>query len=209
MRLVDLSVNEFISELASKSPAPGGGSVAALSGGLSAALCAMVARLTLDKEKYRDAWGRMEELIRDADTLADRFIELIDEDTLAYNEVLSAMRLPKENEEQNRARKEAIQEATRKAAQIPLDTLRAVLRLTDLAPVAIEMGNPNCITDAGTAVQLIRTAANAAAYNVRINLPGIRDQEFVTECDREVERILDIINSVVVSLEKMVETAMA
>ena len=205
MKLAELSTTDFIRDLSGKSPAPGGGSVAAFAGALGSALCAMVARLTLGKGKYRDAWESMERVKGQADDLSQRFLVLMDKDTEAYKGVVTALRLPKETEQQEITRAEAVQQATFKAASVPLDTLRAVSTLVDLVRTAVEMGNPNCITDVGTAVQLARTAAHAAAYNVQINLADIEDIEFVAECDREVEEILGRLNPIVADLEKRIK----
>ncbi|MFH0995126.1 MAG: cyclodeaminase/cyclohydrolase family protein [Pseudomonadota bacterium] len=208
MELADLTVSEFVRELASVSPAPGGGSVAALCAGLSAALCAMVARLTHGKEKYRDHWEAMESRIQQADHLADRFVALMDADTEAYNQVVAAMRMPRETAEEKAVRKTAIEQANRKAAEVPLDTLRNTLTLADIVKVAVEKGNVNCITDAGTAAQLVRTAAYGAAYNVRINLAGIADPFYVDNCRAEVSRILSIINTSIDAVEQKVDSAL-
>lgn len=197
MKLADLTLSELVRELGSASPAPGGGSVAALCAGLSAALCAMVARLTHGKEKYRAHWPAMESLIQEADPLAMRFVELMDADTDAYNQVVAAMRLPKETAAEKAVRKTAIELANRKAAAVPLETLKHTLKLADIVKEAVEKGNANCITDAGTAAQLARTAAYAAAYNVRINLDGIADPVFVGNSHEEVNRILSIINTAI------------
>jgi methenyltetrahydrofolate cyclohydrolase len=206
MKLADLTVYEFVRELASVSPAPGGGSVAALCAGLSAALCAMAARLTHGKEKYRDHWETMEGLIRQADPMADRFVALMDADTQAYNQVLAAMRLPRETAEEKAVRKTAIEQADRKAAEVPLETLKNTLILADIVNEAVEKGNVNCITDAGTAAQLVRTAAYGAAYNVRINLAGIADPFFVENCRAEVSRILSGINTSIDAVVQKVES---
>lgn len=208
MKLAELTVSEFAKELASVSPAPGGGSVAALCAGFSAALCAMVARLTHGKEKYRADWEAMENLMQQADPLAGRFIELMEADTDAYNQVVAAMRLSKETAEEKAVRKTAIEQATRKAAEIPLETLINTLKLAEYVSEAVEKGNANCITDAGTAAQLVRTAAYAAAYNVRINLAGISDPVFVENCRTEVSLILSTIDASIDAIEKKVEAAL-
>jgi formiminotetrahydrofolate cyclodeaminase len=207
MKLVEMSVDGFVQELGSKSPAPGGGSVAALCGSLSAALCAMVARLTVDRKKYENVRQTMEDVMERADGLAQRLLQLVDEDTQAYNQVIEAVGLPKATDREKADRKSAMALASRNAAAVPLDTLRTVSHLINFIPAVIENGNPNCITDAGTAVQLIRTAAYAAAYNVRINLGGIRDQAFVVECNQEVKLILERIDAVVGILEEKVWAA--
>jgi glutamate formiminotransferase/formiminotetrahydrofolate cyclodeaminase len=208
MKLADLAVSEFVRELASVSPAPGGGSVAALCGGLSAALCTMVARLTLGKEKYRAVWEAMERLMQQAEPLAERFVVLMDADTDAYNQVVAAMRLPRDTAEEKAVRKTAIELANRKAAEVPLETLKNTLKLADNVKEAVEKGNVSCITDAGTAAQLVRTAAYAAAYNVRINLAGIADPVFAANCRAEVNRILTRINASIDEVAQKVESAL-
>jgi formiminotetrahydrofolate cyclodeaminase len=209
MRLAELSTTDFIKEIAGDSPAPGGGSAAAFAGALSAALCAMVSRLTLGKEQYRDAWERMARAKDQADSFAKDLLVLMDQDTLAYQEVVAALRLPKETEQQRTARREAVQKATREAASVPLETLRVVTSLVEAIGTAVEMGNPNCITDAGTAVQLARAAAHGAAYNVRINLGGIDDEIFVVECAREVEKLLARLDSTAAALEAKIVAALS
>ena len=192
--------------LASVSPAPGGGSVAALCGGLSAALCAMVARLTTGKEKYRADWQAMDDLIDQAEPLMKRFIELMDEDTWAYDHVVAALRLPRGTEAEQSVRKEAIETASRKAADVPLETLRYTLKLAEFVKEAVAKGNVNCITDAGTAALLIRTAAYSASYNVRINLSGISDPIYLESCRLEVRRITLSIDDVIDAVEKHVDS---
>jgi glutamate formiminotransferase/formiminotetrahydrofolate cyclodeaminase len=208
MKLADMTVSGFVRELASVSPAPGGGSVAALCAGLSAALCAMVARLTHGKEKYRADREAMESLIQHADTLTDRFIVLMDADTQAYNQVVAAMRLPRETAEEKAVRKTAIEQANRKAAEVPMETLRDTLKLADIVKETVEKGNVNCITDAGAAAQLVRTAAYSAAYNVRINLAGIADPVFVENCRAEVRQILSGVNTSIDAVEQKVDSVL-
>ena len=201
MKLTELSLKEFLATLSGDSPAPGGGSVSALAGALGAALCAMVARLTLGKEKYRDAWQEMEHLRDQADSLSSRFLDLAEEDSTAYNRVVTAFRIPKEDKTQ---REEAIQSAFKEAASVPMETLRATAGLVALVKVALDQGNPNCLTDAGVSLQLVRAAANGAAYNVRINLPGIKDQDFKTRLATETSDLLDRIEESVGKMEMVV-----
>lgn len=206
MNLADLSVTEFLNELSSVSPAPGGGSVAALCGGLGSALCSMVGRLTYGKEKYRAEWESMETLINEADSMGKRFIKLMDADTDAYNKVVEAIRLPRETDEEKAVRKAAIEKATRHAAEVPMETLRNALVLSDHVALVVEKGNTNCISDAATAAQLVRTAAYSAACNVRINLGGISDKVFVKNLQKEVRTILSAINSSIDRIEKKVDS---
>lgn len=204
MNLVEYSLSDFIAKLAGDSPAPGGGSVAALAGALSAALTMMVANLTLGREKYRQNWEAMERIRSSADQLLEKLKRLVDEDTQAYNQVVAAFKLPKEDAAQKAARSRAIQAATRQAARVPMETLRTVSALADLVARALEKGNPNCITDAGVAAQLLQAAARGAAYNVRVNLAGIRDEDFTAPLDGEVTDRLAKVAETTAGLDKLV-----
>jgi methenyltetrahydrofolate cyclohydrolase len=203
MNLGELSVREFAEKIAGSDPAPGGGSAAALAGSLGAALCAMVARLTLGKAKYGDVRQEMEAARDSADALCLRLLELIDKDMEAYNNVLSAFRLPGENKA---AREEVIQAAMKQAASVPLETLRAVAEMIGLVQTGIDKGNPNCLTDAGVAAQLLRAAAVGAGYNVRINLRGIQDLSFRSRMGSETSELLGRIEAAIADLENAVES---
>ncbi len=204
LKLDELSLSNVIQELSSGSATPGGGSAAALCGAMGAALSAMVARLTVGREKFKEAWERMERIEQGADELAQRFLALAQKDTDSYQEVVAALRLPKETEEEGTFRGEALQKAMKKASSVPLETLRVSERLILMAKEAAEKGNPNTLTDAAAAVCLAHTAATVAAYNVRINLSGIKDDAFVEGCKREVEEILGRIEAVLVEADKYV-----
>jgi glutamate formiminotransferase/formiminotetrahydrofolate cyclodeaminase len=175
MNRANLTVAAFLEELASPSPAPGGGSAAALAGAMASALCGMVARLTLGREKSRDAWPAMEEVAAEADRHRARFLGLVDEDAEAYLSVVAARRLPKGTAEERAAREHAVAAAVLRSARAPLETLLLAGEVAQLAARALEHGNPSCATDAGCAAQAVRFAAEAAAYNVRINLPDVAD----------------------------------
>ena len=191
MKLDQLSVREFITELSSGNPTPGGGSVAALCGALGAALSAMVANLTVDREKYEQTWKSMEEVKKAAGDLSARFLELMQEDSDTYQKVITAFQLPTETDDQKTSRQAAIEEAMKKAAAVPLETLRASEELIRVARDAMRGGNPNAITDAAAAVQLANTTAVVASYNVQINISRIKDQAFVAKCEKEVTEILN------------------
>jgi glutamate formiminotransferase/formiminotetrahydrofolate cyclodeaminase len=208
MTLTELDLKGFARELAGDSPAPGGGSVAALAGGLAAALCAMVSRLTLGRDKYKDAAQDMEMVRQKADAASARLLALVDEDAAAYNKVSAAFRMPKGTDEEKAARSEAIQEATKAAASTPLDTLRTTADLCDLCRLAVEKGNPNCITDAGVAAQLIRAAAKGAAYNVQINLSSIKDAVFREHLAKETDELLRRVLEESADLEERVERSL-
>jgi len=208
MRLVELSLHDFTENLASDRPAPGGGSVAALAGALAAALCAMVSRLTVGKEKYRDAWADMERVRDRADQLVTRLLGLVDQDSQAYNEVLAAFKMPKGDDAQKSARRAAIETAMKQASEIPMETLRTVAQLETLIGEVMDKGNSNCITDAGVAAQLIRTAAFGAAYNARINWSGINDKEFVKNHYDELSSLINRIETSVDHFGEKVENAL-
>lgn len=201
MSFAESSVGAFLETLASDSPAPGGGSASALAGALSAALCAMVARLTLGKEKYRASWESMGNLRDEADSLCARFLNLLDLDSEAYNKVIDARRIPKDR---GTERHEAIQSSTREAAEVPFEMLRILARLVDLVKTALKEGNPNCLSDVGVSAHLIRAAANGAACNVRINLPGIEDRIFVSQLASETAQILAYVEASSKEVEKVV-----
>jgi formiminotetrahydrofolate cyclodeaminase len=187
VRLIDLSIHDFIAELGAGTATPGGGSVAALCGALASALAAMVARLTLGKERYRDRWATMEEMSRAADDLCRLFLDLAQKDMDAYRGVLASLGLPKATEEEKASRQTALQDALKRAASVPLETLRALERLAHLAKAAVEAGNPSALTDGGAALHLARAAAAISAANVKVNLADIAEQRFVDECVAEAE----------------------
>ena len=209
MRLTSLSVKDYVGRVADGSPTPGGGSVCALAGSLSAALCLMVAHLTLGREKYRNVWAEMLELSRSAGDLVSRSLELAERDAEAYDGVVSALKLVQESQAQQEARRESIQAAMKQAALVPLETLRAMAKLPGLVEEAIEKGNPNCLCDAAVAVQLIRAAAIGAVYNVRVNLSNIADKDFSSRMQSEMTSLRNNIAQAVGRLEARIEQLMS
>lgn len=182
-----LTVKGFIQELASDSPAPGGGSVAALCGALGSGLAVMVAHLTVGREKYKDSQEIMEKTLSEANDLKTRFLDLMEKDTESFNLFMAARKLPKETDQEKATRAAAIEEATKQATLIPLETVEACVALAHLALAATIHGNPNAKSDGGVAGLLSVAAAKGAAYNVRINLPGVKDQKFVADCKERIE----------------------
>ncbi len=175
MRLVEMTVSEFLSELGSESPAPGGGSAAALTGAVAAALCGMVCRLTVGKEKYRESWPVIEAARGEAARLGALLARLVEEDSEAWRAVVAARALPKGTDAEKQARQAAIQSATVRSARAPLEILSAIGECAHVVELLLQHGNPSCLTDAGSAGALAGAAALAAAWNVRVNLPGLRD----------------------------------
>lgn len=209
MKLSDLTVKGFVEELASDSPAPGGGSVAALAGSLGAALSAMVAGLTVGKEKYKENWEIMEKVQAEGTALQNRFLELMEEDTEAFNGFMDAMKLPKSSDEEKAARSQAMQEATKKAIMVPFETMKQCAAMIKLADIASTKGNPNAVTDAGSAAVLARAAAVAASYNVKINLMGLKDEAFAAKIRSEMEETLKNIETSVAAIESSVEASIS
>lgn len=187
--LVSSTVDGFLSNLASSSPAPGGGSVAALSGSLSAALSSMVCNLTVGKEKYVDVQEKIKEVLKESELLRKQLTELIDEDTTAFNDVMKAFKMPKETEEQKKKRSEAIQKGYKKAAEVPLKTAKICNQTLDVALIVAKHGNKNSITDAGVAALMGEAGVLAASLNVNINLGSIKDTSFVEKTKKNLANI--------------------
>lgn len=185
-----MDIPAFVEELASNSPAPGGGSVAALGGALAAGLASMVAELTLGRKKYADVQGEMEDLAAKGKKLARDLLVAIDTDTESFNSFMEAMKLPKETDAEKAARREAMQEAAKLTAEVPLKTLEMCCEAEELAFKAVSMGNTNAVTDGGSAGMFAFAAGTAAAYNVRINLMGIKDEAYVADMSAKVKELL-------------------
>jgi formiminotetrahydrofolate cyclodeaminase len=205
----DMALSVFFDELASDSPAPGGGTVAALGAAAAAGLVSMVARLTLGKEKFRDHWKEMETIAEKSDVLRSRFLRLMKEDADAFNEFMAAMKLPKETEEQKKTRADAMQDALLQAAEVPLETLRLCADIALLASATAERGNPNALTDAGAAAAFALSAAQTAAYNVRINTKAIRDQLQVARLEKETKQHLQAVRKFALQTTDFVEAQLS
>jgi glutamate formiminotransferase/formiminotetrahydrofolate cyclodeaminase len=187
--LVSMTVERFADEVSSNSPAPGGGSVAALAGSLGAALAAMVANLTVGKAGYESAWASSSSLAERAQELKAALLRAVDDDTRAFDDVLAAMRLPKGTEEERTTRSAAIAAAYEKATAVPLATARQCLQALELAEQAAVTGNRNSASDAGVAALLAKAGLDAAILNVRINLPSVREGKFKTDTVAEVAEL--------------------
>ena len=189
-KLVDLTLRDFADELSRDSPAPGGGSVAAFVGSLGASLSSMVSNLTYGKKKYKDSWEDMLKVGVKAQELKDKFLELIDKDTEAFDAFMAAFRLPKKTEEEKRLRELEIEKATKKAIEVPLSTLRLTPDIIKLSEILTEKGNKNAISDAGVAALSAYTAAYGAYLNVLINLSELSDEEYKKKTMEEADSLL-------------------
>jgi glutamate formiminotransferase/formiminotetrahydrofolate cyclodeaminase len=187
--LVGMTLREFANELSMDSPTPGGGSVAALCGALSAALSAMVANLTVGKKGYEEVRADMVATAVRAQALKDGLLGAVDRDTLAFNKVMDAFRLPKTTPEQALEKDRAVEEANKEATLVPLEVLEKAGEAVVLARAAAAKGNKNSVSDAGVAGLAGGAAGEGAYYNVLINLLGIADRKFVGEVRRKAERL--------------------
>ena len=189
--LQDKTLKGFLDELASSSPAPGGGSTAALAGALAASLVSMVCQLTLGKKGYETVEKTMEKTLEASERLRGDLTELIDEDTKAFDDVILAFKMPKETDEEKRVRSNAIQQGYRTAAQVPLKTAYTCSQLWSLISRVTEKGNTNSITDAGVAALLTYGGVMGALLNVKINLGAIRDDAFTAPLHTEIQKLQD------------------
>lgn len=180
-RLADLSVVGFIEETASESPAPGGGSVAAAVGAFGAALATMVANLSSHKRGWDDRWEEFSEWAEKGKASHSRLTALLDEDTQAFNSLMEAFAMPKSSDAEQEARSRRIQEATRRAMEVPLEVMRAALGSFEVIEAMAQSGNPNSVSDAGVAALCARAAVRGAHLNVQINSPSLEDRPFVKQ----------------------------
>ena len=185
--LSELPVKEFLAVVAGKEPVPGGGSVSALCGALGAALGQMVAQLTIGKKKYADVEESMKELAPVFNSFVDEFAADIDRDADAYNTVFLAFQAPKETDEERSARAQKIEEATKIAAEVPLQVAQKACQAMDFIHVVATTGNRNAVTDACVAMMCARTAVLGALLNTRINLSSIQDVEYVKRLTNEAD----------------------
>jgi len=181
-RLVDMSVEDFADETSSESPAPGGGSVSACMGAMGAALGAMVANLSSHKRGWEDRWEEFSEWAVKGRQYQEKLIRLVDEDTAAFDSLMEAYGLPKKTEEEKAERDRAVQNATKKAMQVPLQVMETALDAMEVCRAMAETGNPNSISDAGVGALALRAGIRGAFLNVRINASGCKDEDFVKEC---------------------------
>jgi glutamate formiminotransferase / formiminotetrahydrofolate cyclodeaminase len=195
-KLIDMNLKAFMDETASESPAPGGGSVSAYIGSLGAALGTMVANLSSHKKGWDDRWKEFSDWAVKGKAIQNRLLELVDEDTEAFNQIMEAYSLPKNTPEEKAARKEAVQKATRNAINVPFTVMETALSAFPLVREMVEKGNPNSVTDVAVGALALRTCIRGAFLNVRINAAGLDDKDFAKEiigkgCDIESKAILE------------------
>lgn len=180
-RLVNMKLTDFADETASESPAPGGGSISAYVGALGISLGTMVANLSSHKKGWDDRWKEFSDWAEKGEYYKNELIRLVDADTLAFNKIMQAFGLPKATEEEKKARKQAIQEATKFAIEIPFRVMETAYESMAVIKQMVIEGNPNSVTDAGVGALCARSAVIGACMNVRINATGYDDKVFVND----------------------------
>ncbi len=189
--LVKMNGRQFLNELASESPAPGGGSVAAYAGAMAAGLASMVGNLTVHKRQYKKLMAELMPYSEAAQKLKDTLRDNIDADTDAFNKILDAMRLPRTTDEEIAIRDAAIESANKHAAEVPLATVRNARKVLDAAEIMVEKGNPNSVTDAAVGVMMAYAAIKGGEWNVRINLQSIKDEDYKEKMLQELQYIVN------------------
>lgn len=188
MELVKQTVEEFVKITASDAPAPGGGSISALAGALAAALGQMVANLTVGRKKYAAVDEEMRQLLPELARQQQALLEAVDEDSRAFDQYMDALSMPKDTQEQQEARKNAMQAGLKAAAQVPLGVAQRVQTLFPALELVVTKGNANAVTDGMVATMMARTAILGAVYNVRVNLRSIQDEAFTAALAQQCQR---------------------
>ncbi len=203
--LSGLTISDFVDELSTDSPAPGGGSVAAVCSAISGALSAMVANLTANKKGYEENWEEAKQIALEGQKIKELSLLSIDRDTDAFNEMMDAMRLPKKSPEDKAIRHQTIQEATKHAIMVPFETLELALQAVKVAEKIAVFGNKNALSDAGVAAITANAAAKGSYLNVKINMADIEDEEFVSKVLTDSDKILAETNEIALKVEESIK----
>ena len=203
--LVNMTITEFSDELSTDSPAPGGGSVAALCSSMSGALSAMVSNLTFGKKGYEKVWNEAKVLAETSQHIKERSIDAIDKDTQAFYDMMDAARLPKKTEEEKKIRNTTIQLTTKNAILVPMETLQIALEAVELSEKVAKIGNKNALSDAGVAAITANAAAKSAYLNVKINMGSIEDEKYKFDTLTQADELLEKINNIALKVEKEVK----
>lgn len=189
--LMEKKLNDFLAELKSDSPAPGGGSAAALAGAIGAALGIMVGNLTVSTEKYAAVHGEAKELVEKLEEKLASLERYVDEDTEAFTQVMRAYKLPKATDEEKALRSQTIQQAMQSAARLPMKVAVVCMEVLEMSGSMLEIGNANAASDAAVAGRMAHAAMWSAIYNVKINLGSIKDQTVVAELTTQVNTLVE------------------
>jgi len=200
------SLKDYLLELSSNSPTPGGGNVSALSGSLACNLGIMVCNLTIGKKKYAAVEEEMKEIKSKLESLNSSFLDLAAKDNLAFDKVMEAFRLPKDSEEQKQLRSEKIEEATLAAAVVPSEVISTARKALPYIQRVAEKGNQNSVSDAGVALSLLSTAAEGAFLNVVINCTSLTNKTVGREFMKKSEIIYDEVKNMSGSLIAIIKS---
>jgi glutamate formiminotransferase/formiminotetrahydrofolate cyclodeaminase len=203
--LAGLSVGAFVDEVSRDTPAPGGGSIAALAGALGSALASMVVNLSVGKGEFDPQYDSLCELAEKAQDIKDELVRAIDADTEAFNEVIAGMRMPKDTAEQQAVRTETIRAGYKSAAEVPLRTAELCRQVLDLCQAAADIGNQAVMSDAGVGALMAFAGVQGAIHNVRINLPHTGDPEFVDRITKREGALLSESRTICDSIQQQVE----
>lgn len=208
MKLINLSVVDFINELESSSPAPGGGSASALISTLSTALVRMVGNLTFGKKKYEELSDEIKEELTEnfiqLEKIKKELILLIDKDTESFLSLMRCFKMPKETEKEKEDRATAIEKSTIESTEVPLKICELSLEILKYIEIFVEYGNQNAVTDSGVAALFATAGGKGAIYNVKINLPGIKNQTVVSEINHQIDKVLLEINTISSRIENRI-----
>ncbi|MCK4311113.1 MAG: glutamate formimidoyltransferase [Candidatus Cloacimonetes bacterium] len=200
--LVNMTLTDFADDLSTDSPAPGGGSVAALCSAISGALTAMVSNLTFGKKGYEKVWDEAKELAEAGQKIKEHSLDAIDKDTEAFYGMMEAARLPKKTDEEIKVRNQTIQNATKKAILVPIETLEIAHEAVELSEKIAKIGNKNALSDAGVAAITANAAAKSAYLNVKINMENIEDEKFKFNIMTQAKELLEKIDNLALKVEK-------
>jgi len=206
--LIEKKVNNFLNELASSSPTPGGGSVAALAGALGAALLSMVGNLTIGKKKFQNVEEDFKRMVSSSEKLRMELSRLIDEDIKVFNEFMAIYKMPRNTENEKMIRSEKMQKALILAAEVPLEVGFKCHEILILSEEVAEKGNPNVISDAGVAALLAEAALDSALLNVKINLKMIKDEEVKEKLKSSINELMTKNQGLKEKIIKIVEKRM-
>ena len=204
MKLVENTIIQFSDELASNSPAPGGGSTAAVEASFGSGLIAMVCELTLANKKYEEFYETVEKIKMEANTYRQRCLELVDEDTEAFNLVSAGFAMPKETDEEKQLRRQAIQDGLKQCCLPPLNVMKTVRDSLLLAEQLIKNYNTSTASDLGTGIVSLKAAGHGAYMNVLINAGSIKDEEFVLQKKEEANTLIKEIDRLADELYQLI-----
>ena len=202
-KLIEMTLTDFCYETASESPAPGGGSISAYMGALGAALASMDANLSSHKRGWDDRWEEFSDWAEKGKSLYEELLKMVDEDTNAFNKIMEAFGLPKKTDEEKIVRKQAIQDATKYAIEVPFKTMQLCCQCMEVCKAMVETGNPNSISDAGVGALAARSGVKGAFLNVKINAKDLEDKDFaekILTAGKEIEQKTELLETEILAV---------